>query len=477
MQTKGEQLELALAAFRREQGQSYLRSLPEPGAPRGVLRARNFLCSEAGLVLVDDAFSSGELTPAIQAATMAQLARAHAERAYSEARSQSAGLADLIVRVDPQERSVGAIWADFRRDRSASQRARSAAALEPLLAEHAVQLVAARARADHAAATLLARFTAPRHPDAGPEGGVAPVAEDWLTRTQELAGEAFQVARKTSEVEGGSALDTLWAVLGGQYYGLFPRPGRYRRLATELEPFGLRRQLARAARLAPEHSDLFGATHVCPVAVPHDVRVAPARVELGLASELSAADALGRAAAHAHASPALPFALRHASAGTVARALGSVSVLRFVEPLFLRKRRELNMREAGELARRSAAFVLLETRLLAAALLARGLVGPDAQGRAHALAERALLGPIAPGTALFLLTRLSASSAFRGKVWGSGLVFALRERFDEDWYANPHAGEPLRGAAARAGDFSVEALAAELGARIEDGPRKLSELF
>jgi hypothetical protein len=205
--------------------------------------------------------------------------------------------------------------------------------------------------------------------------------------------------------------------------------------------------------------------------------VVPARAELGLASELSAADALGRAAAHVHASPALPFALRHASAGTVARALGSLSTLRFSEPAFWQKRRELNTREAGELARASAAFVLLETRLLAASVLARGLTGVEASEPAQALAERALLGPVPPGAALFLLTRLSASSAFRGKVWGGGLVYALRERFNEDWYANPHAGEPLRGAAARAGDFSVEALAAELGARCEDGPRKLSELF
>jgi hypothetical protein len=265
--------------------------------------------------------------------------------------------------------------------------------------------------------------------------------------------------------------------LGGRYGGLFPRPGRYRRLAAELEQLGLRRELARAARLAPEHDDLFASTQVAPLAVPSDVRVIPARRELGLASELSAADALGRAAAHVHASPALPFALRHASAGTVARVLGALAQHRFTEPVFLRKRRELNTREAGELARASAAFIVLETRLLAAAVLARGLSAADSAERAQVLAERALLGPVPAGVALFLLTRLSASSAFRGKVWGPGLAYALRERFDEDWWANPHAGEPLRGAAARAGDFSVEALGAELGARWEDGPRKLSELF
>lgn len=477
MQAPSTRLEHSLAAFRREQALAYVRALAEPEAPEGSRSARDQLGSEPLLALLDEALRTDGLSPACHAAAAAHLLRAQAERCYAVARRESAMLAARELRLEGTSRPLGAVYAEFVRERASDRRARSVATLATPLGEHAQRLLAARASADRAAAQLLAQLGAQRHPDAGPEQGMAQPAESWLSDSQDLAQEAFLHARKLAEVEGEGGLDTLWALLGTRYHGLFPRPGRYRRLAAELDPLGLRRELARAARLGPEHGDLFGATQVAPVAVPHDVRVLPARAEFGLASELSAADALGRAAGHVHASAALPVALRHASAATVARALGAVTMLRFSEPLFLRKRRELNAREAGELARASAGFWLLETRLLAAAVLARGLLGDDAAERAQTLAERALLGPVPPGVALFLLTRLSPSAALRGKVWGAGLCYALRERFDEDWYANPHAADPLRGAAARAGDFSVEGLAAELGARREDGLRKLSELF
>jgi hypothetical protein len=306
---------------------------------------------------------------------------------------------------------------------------------------------------------------------------VASAAEAWLAASDDLAREAFAFVRDVSQADGASGLDTLWALLGAPLAGLVPRPGRYRRLAAELEPLGLRRLLSSSARLGPDHPGLFGATQVAVVAAPRDVRVLPGALELGLASELWAADALGRAAAFVHASSALPLALRHASAGSVARSGGMLAMLRFTEPSFLRKRRELNTREAGEVARRAAAFALADARLAAASVLARSLAGPEALERAQALCERALLGPVPVGISAFLLVRLSASSAFRGKAWGLALADALRERFDEDWYANPHAGEPLRGAFARAGELSVETFGAELGAQMELGPRKLSELF
>jgi hypothetical protein len=475
MQAPSARLELSLAAFRREQALAYVRALADPDAPQGRRALAN---SDELLSLLDEARRADGLSPGTHAAALAHLMRAQAERAYADARRQSAVLAGRELRLESSLRPLGGVYSEFMGERSSAQRARAAHLLAGPLAEHAQHLLTARARADHVAAQLLAQAGAQRHPDAGPKEGVSRLAEAWLQDSKDLAQEAFQHARRLAEVEGESGLDTLWALLGTRYQGLFPRPGRYRRLAAELDPLGLRRQLARAARLGSEHADLFGATQVAPVAVPHDVRVLPPRAELGLASELSAADALGRAAGHVHASPALPLALRHASAATVARALGALTMLRFTEPLFLRKQRELNAREAGELARASAGFSLLETRLLAAAVLARGLVAADdAAERAQTLAERALLGPLPPGIALFLVTRLSPSAAFRGKVWAAGLVYALRERFDEDWYANPHAGEALRGAAARAGDFSVEAMAEELGARREDGLRKLSELF
>ena len=475
MPAPNEKLELALAAFRREQSLGYLRTLG--GAPAGAARARAFLCSDEALEAIGDAAQSGEIAPALHAAWGAQLARAHAEAKYVEARAASAHLASIPVRAESETRTVGEFALEWSRERASARRARLATALAPLLAEHTELLLSARVRADRAASQVLSRLGAPRHADAGPEGGVAQLAETWLATSEDVAGEAFQFVREASEAEGSSALDTLWATLGAALAGLVPRPGRYRRLAAELEPLGLRRLLTSAARLGPEHTELSGASQVAVVESPRDVRLLPPRLELGLASELYAADALGRAAAFVHASPALPLALRHASAASVARAAGTLSMLRFCEPSFLRRRRELNSREAAEVARRSAALALLDARLAAASVLARSLAGPQAIEHAHALCERALLGAVPPGLGAFLLLRLSAGSAFRGKAWGLSLAHALREQFDEDWYQNPHAGEPLRGAFARAGELSVEAFAAELGAQIELGPRKLSELF
>ena len=46
----------------------------------------------------------------------------------------------------------------------------------------------------------------------------------------------------------------------------------------------------------------------------------------------------------------------------------------------------------------------------------------------------------------------------------AAIVAVLRERFDEDWFRNPRAAEPLRAAASRGLGLSIEAWTAELGA-------------
>lgn len=478
MASPKDKLDLELTTFRRDQAFAYLQRLSgvAPAELRSQ-RSRALLTHEAGLELIASAVASGELPPGEYAAVCAHVARAHAEAAYAKARAGTLALTTQQVDVEGDTRSVAALLGEWLEETRAPRRGLLEGALDGLLGEYAEQLVAARDRADAAAGQALARLSAQRHPDAGPEKGGTELAEQWLTITKDVASEAFSRARSAARSQGESGLDTLWAALGTPMRGLFRPEGRYRRLADELSPLGLRRQLVLGARLAPPHPGPFPAPHVLVAVAPRDIRVSPSRVDAGLATELLAADALGRATAHVHASPALPFALRHASAGSLARAAGSLCMLRFTETSFLRKRRGLSSREAGEVARLSAAFVLTESRLAAATLLVRNLRGPDLQGRSQALCERALLGPVPPGCSLFLLTRLSAGSAFRGKVWAPSLVYALRERFDADWYENPRAGEPLRGAFARAGDFSVEGLAEELGARIERGPERLSELF
>jgi hypothetical protein len=473
-----EKLERAVQAFRRDQAMAYLHRLAGGGAHEApAQRARAFLCSELAYEAIAAARDSGELAPAAHAALCAHVARAHAEARYAEARARGLELPERLLQVEGEQRPIGVLVADWLRERNAARRSRLLGGLDTALGEHATGLVRARGRADQAAAQALSRLAPERHPDAGPQGGSAPLAERWLALTQELSDEAFAAARRLFQVEAQGGLDNLWAVAGQELAGLFPPAGRFRRLAAELVPLGLRTELARAGRLAPPHPGPFAAPQLLLPAIPRDVRIAPSSLELGMGSELLGAELLGRAVAHVHAAPGLPFALRHPSAASVARAAGGLLSLRFAEPRFLRKRREQSAREAGELARLAGAFALADSRLAAAAVLARDFEPERALEAAQPLCERALGGPVPPGCALFLLVRISAGSAFRGKLWAPALAYAMRERFDEDWYENPRAAEPLRGAFARAGGFSVEAFAEELGAQIERGPSKLSELF
>ncbi|HEX2678358.1 MAG TPA: hypothetical protein VHM19_17015, partial [Polyangiales bacterium] len=65
----------------------------------------------------------------------------------------------------------------------------------------------------------------------------------------------------------------------------------------------------------------------------------------------------------------------------------------------------------------------------------------------------------------------------RGKLAGLALHVALREHFDEDWFMNARAAEPLRGAATRGNAFSAEAFCAELGGSFDAASGSLLELL
>lgn len=470
-------LEQAIARFRREHGLSYLRRLAGAEEPELPHRARTFLASERALALVEEAAGQSEHGPDAYAALSAHLARAVLEHHYACARTLSEELLAREVTVEGETRALGQLLDLWRGASSHAQRARTLRDMAPALESFAAALLRLSARADGEVAERLAHLRAPRHPDAGPEGGSQPLARAWLADTEELTREALAFARRTLHAEGQGGFDALWVALGQPFAGLFPRDGRLRRLAADWEPLGLRRLLASRARAAPEHPGPLVGAHVVVLAAPEDVRVSAASRELGLASEIAGAEAVGRAVGHVHASEALPLGLRFAPVATVARSLGSLAVQRLCAPLFLRRVRGLSTRESDTLARAAACFFLLDSRLLAAAVLARPLHDAQALDELASLAERALLGPVPRGVGAALVLRASPGGAFRGKVHGPALSWALRERFDEDWFLNPRVGEPLRGAAARAGALSIEAWADELGTDCARGIARLAELF
>lgn len=479
------EIERAIAAFRREHAVAYLKRLAGlPPEPRVDARARTALLTERTREQLLSARADGALTDRAYAAIAAQLARAELERSVADARAEASALAEREVSVEGDTRRLGTLLGEWGVTTQPGPRARLLSGAEPTLIAHAERLLEARGRADRAVATLLSALSAPRHDDAGPEGGGLDKAEAFLTDSAELTREALAYAKRALSVEGSTGEDHLWIALGQPFFGLFAREGRFRRLAADWAPLGLRRMLAARGRAAIEHAGPFAAPHVVVLAAPHDVRVSASGAEHGLASELASAEAVGRALGIAHASEALPPSQRYVGAASVARAVGSLALLRLGDPTFLRRVRGLSGRESDAVARVARAFFLIDARLAAAAVLARRLVhageragsGQGGIDEAAALAERALLGPSARATAL-LVVRLSPGGAFRAKLHGPALAWALREQFDEDWYLNPRASEPIHGALAQGGTLPVEQLAEQLGTDVGRSLALVAELF
>jgi hypothetical protein len=473
MPSPASELERAIAAFRRDQGSGYLRQLAgQPLDTRFEGRARAFLASERAEELLDQA--KPELPPARYAAACAQLARASFEQSYAPARRASSGLLAREVAVEGDTRSLELLlgeWAGLTRSRD-----RVVAAMSPVLEDFASKLLEARSEADHVVGVRLAKLQPTRHADAGPEDA-RERATQFLEATGELTREAIAYAERAHQQHVETGLDALWLALGQSLRGLVPREGRLRRLAHEWEPLGLRRMLATRARAALDHGGPFLAAQLIVLEAPDQLRVSACEREYGLASELTMAETVGRALGVAHGSSSLPVETRFASVGTAARAVGSLAVVRLMEPHFLRKQRGLSLRESEQVARLCALWFLLDARLSAAQALGRTLRGPTALDQATALAEQALLGSVPRGPAGALIVRASGGAVFRGKAHAPALAWSFRERFDEDWYLNPRTAEPLRGALAQAGESSVEAFAEELGTSVDRGIAKLSELF
>jgi hypothetical protein len=209
--------------------------------------------------------------------------------------------------------------------------------------------------------------------------------------------------------------------------------------------------------------------------VPRDVRLLPPTIELGLASERDAIEALGRAVAVAWRHPALPPLVARApsSAGDALGALFShlMADRRFhlVEGLA-----EKETRLARELA---LAFEITALRTEAAGVVARATISSSSfADDARELLRETWRADVGPAVAACVALSGSASR-LRALRWAPPIFVALRERYDEDWWRNPRASEALRAGCERGATLTVEAWAQELGAAPEALSGRLAELL
>ncbi len=311
------------------------------------------------------------------------------------------------------------------------------------------------------------RRRGPRSNDSDPDE-LARKASKFLDTTADAARELMTyMARSRGVKRPRTALDMFVLLRGAGNPWRASTHDRPRRIASMLGPLGLQDEFARRAKLGEAHRELDFNARIVTINPPHDVVILPPPLELGLITELSMTHAIGRGLATILVAPGLPPALRRAWPGSFARGLGELFTGLYTEPGFLRRAHGLSGTELEGVALSSLALVLFRARMLAAYMVSSELEGQDRiEGGREQLAHAFVCtdGTVPDALAdASTLTPDERRADLRAALVAPSIAFALRERFDEDWFRNPRVEEPIRAASARGGAFSIEAWAAEFG--------------
>ena len=321
---------------------------------------------------------------------------------------------------------------------------------------------------------------------AAPEGaGTAAVpseAAHWLDATDDAARELTRWLTRSAVKRGNVTWPVLFSALRATQYDGLARPARrLYRLAEGTRRLGFERELTKRVRAESSVTLFAPSACVVPLSVPDDIRVVQPSIEFGVLSDLVATQSTGEALALALVSPADSELTRLPCAAGVSAAIGGLFQQLRAEPRYLTRMDELSPDVSERLARHAAIFVLLRTRLDAALWLAeQPRVRSDRERLEHLTqaAERALGCVVPPGiAALAFFASPLEGRAFEASACSLALHAALRERFDDDWYANPRVNEVLRGACARGNLLSVRELCAELAASPQLGIARALEIL
>ncbi|MFW5925935.1 MAG: hypothetical protein ACOC9O_02895 [Myxococcota bacterium] len=472
-----ERLRQALEGYYRDEAREHVRrwrGAPDVDPPSVRAERHRWLVSDGALEAFGEATGLRMLQGDAQAALRAHLQRVRGAMEGAPERDRLVQLAESEVPLPAGMVTLGELVADLptvegpRRDAIGR-------ALEGAAEGAAGWLYDGRAR-------VASMQDDGSHPDAGPAFDDLVVhAKAMLAASDEAAREAVHALVGASRHRVPQLGDLLHALRATDLDGLFPPRERWRRVAADVSALGFERELSARVRVEPDHRGLDPRVRLAAVDVPRDLRLAPAPAEHGLLSEIAAADGLGRALALCLTAPGLPVELRRPVEGSVPGTLGTLFAQVLAEPPALVRLRGMGRRESERVARLAGAALLLESRLRAAEVILVAGAGASLQAmreQAPDVLRRALAIEVPPPLAVLVGgTRRGVAARYRGRVGGLAAWHALRERFDEDWYRNPRAEEPIRAGAHGGAWLSAESwVTEELGAN-EDAPRlRLREL-
>lgn len=432
-----EQLWARIAAWRTSLGAIALSVAPidERPAPRFLPEGSDALLGELAGLLPEEEF----------AAAFAHLARSYREQALCTFRLDCERRGWRLLRHKDDEQPAAV--AQARVLQGAPHAERWFALLRGHFPQNAFR--SATEQAQERIRGLFGAFPdAPRHVDAGPSSEERAQGRDaFWSANREL----LEVLRPGSGV-GRFGLD--W----DEGRGLFEAKGRWRRVAALAPGIGAQEVLRQHCRVGePHRGQRFGTLHRSLVveAAPGQLTFLPSPIELGAVSELAAAEAIGRGAMMAMASPALPTPLAWSPVASVPRSVGMLWAQVVADPGVLR-RGGGSRRERDVAKRKLGTFLGRQVMLDAAAL--------DGQEAC----EKVLGGDWSPGLVGMPWRSIAAGVRWRATLGSLALWPVLREAFDEDWYRNPRCAEVFRSAGERGATLSVEAWLAEFGVSAED---------
>jgi hypothetical protein len=436
------------------------RDVPGPA----VAERHAVLRGPRGRELFERSRESGALEEEELRAAASVLARAIAAPGWTRARDRlSTALAERVPH-DSDHHPATTLFERLSLEAHTARRrafGRSLEAFAPRLVRARAEGQAEIEEAEDAAAWLR---DVPAPADRADPAALLEASQTILTNTEDLFAELLQRAAHAAKIPVESWADLVHVLRAPAFGAALDPKRRWRRIAALLAPLGVESALAKRGRVERASPEARTRARVIALEVPLDVRIVPAPLELGLASERDAMGAIGRAAAIAWTHPALSPLLAMPHEGSAGRAIGALFAHLLAEPRFVERGLGLGAADAYALSTLALLHEIFELRTEAAAMIARRETArfEDAARTGIASAWRAeapsaLAAYVARPLHPYPLARLRAAR------WAAPLFVHLRDRFDEDFWRNPRAAEVLRAASERGGSVAFETVASELG--------------